>query len=217
MQKIVILGGIGNGSVIAAAIKDAYINHSKELELSGYLNDRKEVGSMIEGVPVLGKTKDWKNLPDDILFINTIYRIEGNQERITYYRNLEIPDNRLFTFIHPSAYVAPGVHQSPGCIVMPLVCISSGASLGKGCLIHVGATVGHNSVVGDYCHLAAQSCLGSFVTLKQGVHIGLNATVREHVTLEEYSALGMGSVLLQDTKEKEIWVGNPARYLKHAE
>lgn len=217
MKKIVILGGIGNGSVIAAALKDAEINYNQKIEVMGYLNDREPIGSMIEGIPVLGIRTDWAKLPDDTLFINTIYRIEGNEERIENFLKLEMPEDRLYTFIHPSAYVAPGVHQSPGCVVMPLVCISSGASLGKGCLIHVGATIGHNSIVGDFCHLAAQSCIGSFVRIKQGVHIGLNATVREGVILENYSALGMGSVLLENTAPKQIWVGNPARYLKSVE
>jgi acetyltransferase-like isoleucine patch superfamily enzyme len=62
-----------------------------------------------------------------------------------------------------------------------------------------------------------QSCLSSFVCLDDGVHIGLNATVREGLRLGACSTLGMGSVLLKDMANHEVWVGNPARFLRKAD
>jgi len=53
MQKVIILGGIGNGSVIAQAIADANRRNDNNLEMIGYLNDREEQDSQIEGYPVL--------------------------------------------------------------------------------------------------------------------------------------------------------------------
>ena len=139
---------------------------------------------------------------------------QGQQERIDLFESLEIPDSRLATFVHPFAYVAPQVKLGSGCIVMPNASISTGCSFGKCCLIMVGATIGHNSTIGDHCHFAAQSCISSFVHVNKGVHIGLNATVREKITLGTNSALGMGAVLINDIEENEIWVGNPAKFLK---
>ena len=45
MQKVIILGGIGNGTVIAEAIADANKRGYGKLEMAGYLNDREERGS----------------------------------------------------------------------------------------------------------------------------------------------------------------------------
>ena len=47
-KKILILGGIGNGSVIANAIIDANKRNYNEWEFVGYINDRVEVGGKIE-------------------------------------------------------------------------------------------------------------------------------------------------------------------------
>ena len=47
MQKVVILGGVGNGTVITQAILDANRRGACDLEIVGYLSDRLEKGEMI--------------------------------------------------------------------------------------------------------------------------------------------------------------------------
>jgi len=217
-KKVIILGGIGNGSVIANAIVDANRRGDREWEFFGYLNDRVAVGGNIESYPVLGKLGDcMKFAAEGCFFINTIYRIDGQQQRIDLFENLNISDNKLASFIHLMAYVAPNVHLGPGTVVMPNVSISSATSFTKGCLVMVGATIGHNTKIGKYCHLAAQCCVGANMNIGDGVHIGLNATTRENLTIGKNSTLGMGSVLTKDMGENEIWAGNPARFLRKAE
>jgi len=216
-KKVLILGGIGNGSVIAAAMADANLHGWNEYIAAGEVNDRVEPGGEIAGLPVLGGLdKVGELLEQRYYFFNTIYKIDGQKRRIGLFENLRIPQERLAVFRHPLSYIAPDAKLSPGCVVMPGVCISPGATLGKCCLLMPNATIGHNTIIGDYGHFAAQSCLGSFVRIGKGVHIGLNATVRENVTLGDYSALGMGAVLLDNMGQQEIWAGNPAKFIRKA-
>ena len=214
-KKVIILGGLGNGSVIANAILDANQRGFKDYEFAGYLNDRINKGESIESFSVLGKLTDVQNfIKKGFYFINTIYKIDGQKKRIKLFESLKIPDKRLVTFIHPTAYVAPNVKIGKGTVVMPNVSISSGTKIGKCCLIMVGATIGHNNKIGNYCHFAAQSCTSSFVKIEDGVHLGLNSTVRENLKIGKYSTLGMGSVLLENMAKEEIWAGNPARFIR---
>jgi sugar O-acyltransferase (sialic acid O-acetyltransferase NeuD family) len=216
-KKVIILGGLGNGSVISNAIIDANNRGFREYEFAGYLNDRVFTGEEIEGLPVLGNLADTQYfLNRGYFFINTIYRIDGQQERIDLFDSLQIPDSALATFIHPLAYVAPNVEFSPGCVVMPNVSISPGVKLGKCCLVMVNATIGHNNLIGDHCHFAAQSCTSSWVNISKGVHLGLKSCVREGIRIGMNSTLGMGSVLLQNIGENEIWAGNPAQFIREA-
>ncbi|MCK4981067.1 MAG: hypothetical protein KAS62_11775, partial [Candidatus Delongbacteria bacterium] len=85
-KKIIILGGIGNGTVIAAALVDANKKGFNEYEFTGYLNDRYKKNSLIEDYPVLGKLSDAKRFANDGYYlVNTVYRIEGQQERINLF------------------------------------------------------------------------------------------------------------------------------------
>lgn len=217
MRKVAILGGQGNAAVIAAAIEHARRAGATDLEVAGFLNDREEQGTMIDIFPVIGKTSDAKRfLEEDYWFINTILRIDGNKERIEMFENLGIPDERMATFVHPMAYVAPSVELGAGCVIMPNVSMSPGTKLGKGCLMMAGSMMGHDNIVGDFCHIAAQAAVGSYLHIGRGVHIGLNATVRENLTIGDFATLGAGAVLTKNIGANEIWVGNPARFLRYA-
>ena len=216
-KKIIILGGLGNGSVIANAIEHAKRFPEAEFEFTGYLNDRVAIGEKIQGYPVLGKLSDInKFIEEGYYFINTIFRIDGQQERIDLFEDLKIPEEQMAIFIHPMTYIAPNVKFAPGTVIMPNVSISSGAIFGKGCLIMVAATIGHDTIFGEYCHVAAQACVGAYLKIGNGVHIGLNSTIRENITMGRNSTLGMGAVLTKSIGENEIWVGNPAKFLRNA-
>ena len=218
MRKVAILGGVGNGTVVAAAIEHARRLGATDLEVAGFLNDREPIGKRLDMFPVIGQTADAQRLlAEGYWFINTILRIDGNRERIALFEGLNIPDERLATFVHPMAYVAPSVELGPGCVIMPNVSMSPTTRLGKGCLMMAGSMMGHDNTVGDFCHIAAQSAVGSYLHIGRGVHIGLNATVRENLTIGDYATLGMGGVLTHDMGEREIWAGNPAKFLRMSE
>lgn len=216
-KKILILGGLGNGSVIANAIKHANIIGHNEWECVGFLNDHTPVGENIDDFQVLGTLKNiQKFINEGYYFVNTILRIDGQQERIDMFSQLNVPDSQLPVFVHPSAYIAPNVKLGPGTVIMPHVAISSGTTIGKGGLVMVGATIGHDNVIGDYCHIAAQACVGAYLKVGFGVHIGLNATIRENITIGNFATIGMGAVLTKNVGEREIWAGNPAKFLRKA-
>lgn len=218
MRKVAILGGLGNATVVAAAIEHARRSGATDLEVAGFLNDREEIGTLLDMFPVIGRTGDAKRFLDDgYWFINTILRIDGNRERIAMFESLGIPDDRLASFVHPMAYVAPSVQLGPGTIIMPQVAMSPGTKLGKGTIMMVGATMGHDNEVGEFCHIAAQACVGSYLKIGKGVHIGFNATIRENLIIGDNATLGMGAVLTKNIGENEIWAGNPAKFLRMAQ
>jgi len=217
-RKVAILGGLGNATVVAAAIEHARRMGATDLEVAGFLNDREPIGKQLDMFPVIGRTSDaGAFLGQGYWFINTILRIDGNRERIAMFESLGIPDDRLASFVHPMAYVAPSVQLGPGTIIMPQVAMSPGTKLGRGTIMMAGATMGHDNEVGEFCHIAAQACVGSYLKIGKGVHIGFNATIRENITIGDYATLGMGGVLINNIGENEIWAGNPAKFLRMAE
>lgn len=217
-QEIIVLGGVGNGTVIGQAINHAYSLGNTEMHCAGLLNDREPKGTVLEGLPVLGKVSDAKTFEaDGYMFINAILRIDGQKERIDLFESLGIKKESLAIFIHPSAYVAPTVEIGRGCAILPGVCISPGTKIGDNSLIMVAATIGHSNVIGEYCHVAAQACVGSYLNVGKGVHFGLNCTIRENLVIGDYATIGMGAVLTKNVGEKEIWAGNPAKLLRKAE
>ncbi|BEV05544.1 acyltransferase [Chryseobacterium gambrini] len=50
--------------------------------------------------------------------------------------------------------------------------------------------------------------------VKKGASIGANATILAGVTIGQNALVGAGSVVTKNIPDNEIWVGNPAKFLK---
>jgi len=219
-QKIIIIGGKGSGTVIAEAIKDANKRGNEDLKVEGFLHDVDDPGTIIDGTPVLGMhTKE--TIADyyakGFKFIFSLHRIGGEEKMIKLFNDLGLKPEMLVSFVHPTAYVAGNVVIDPGVVIMPYVMISSAAHISLNTLIMTGATVGHNTTTGLFSHIASQAVVGAYIKMGRGSNVGLNATVLEYKTIGEFSVIGMGSVLTKDVPDREIWVGNPAKFLRKAE
>ena len=50
--------------------------------------------------------------------------------------------------------------------------------------------------------------------VKKGASIGANATILGGLTIGENALIGAGSVVTKDVPDNELWVGNPARFIR---
>ena len=141
-QKVIIIGGVGSGTVIAQAIRHAHINGDKSLLLEGFMSHILEPGEMIENIPVIVKQSAenvklyWEK---GYKFIFALHRTDGEKEFIKLFHDLNLKPEMLATFIHPTAYIAPNVKIASGCVIMPYAMITSDATIGYNSLIMIGA------------------------------------------------------------------------------
>jgi len=212
LQTIVVLGASGNGMLMAESVE-----RLPGARLAGFLDDAyAAVGSRFD-LPVLGRLQDWLALPEDVLFLNSLYtakKMRGYHETV---QSLGIPAERWATVVDPHAVLSPraqvgrGVYVGPGVIVQPQVVLED----------HV--CVLGNSYMAHDCHLERYACCANSVSLTGNVHIqagaflGANACVRGRVQIGAFSTVGMGAVVLRDIPPGEVWAGNPARRLRTAE
>jgi len=212
MEKVVIIGGRGNGTVIASAIEDCKLQ-GKDFEFLGFLNDN-EVE--INGYPVVGKIRnnDWIALPKEVKFIYAMSNIKQASERHNLLKSLNIPDDRFTNIIHPSAVVSTKSKLGIGVVLMPYVLISPDVVLGNHTQMYAQSFIGHDSITEEMVFVGNNASVGGRVTLKNGSHIGSNSSVLERLTVGEYSIIGLGSVVLKDVKPGEVVVGNPGKVIK---
>ncbi len=52
------------------------------------------------------------------------------------------------------------------------------------------------------------------VVIKDGAFIGGHSTILKGVTIGKNSIVGAGSVVFQDIPDEQIWIGNPAKFVK---
>ena len=92
-KKVVIIGGEGNGGVIASCIEDNRNRfNDKEWEVTGFLNDFEE---KVDGFPVIGKLADLQKLIEttDFYFIWAIHLVARNYKTAEMFESANIPEN----------------------------------------------------------------------------------------------------------------------------
>lgn len=170
---------------------------------------------------ILGFSEDVENKDITNIGKNAIFRVYT-----VVYAGVKIGDN---------FQTGPGVFIRENNVIGHDVAVWHGATLspgnvvGDGSRIHAGSFlelttlgkrvfIGPNVVFTDDPHPvnpSRRTCFGGAVVEDEAV-IGANVTVLPHIRIGKRAVAGAGSVVTKDIPTGEVWVGNPARFLKKA-
>lgn len=215
MKKVIIVGGEGDGVVLASALEDLKAS-GKEVMAYGFLNDFAKEGEKIASLPVLGKPESAIEFLDkeDIFFMTALLKVKESYDRARRIEKLVIPPERYFSLIHPQATVSKTAKIGLDTFVGPHVNVMPNAIIGNHCSFRASANVGHDCIIKDYCYMGPNSTLSGRVKLEEGAHIGPNACILESIKIGKHSVVGLGSVVLKDIPGFVIAFGNPARIIE---
>ncbi|NMB95049.1 MAG: sugar O-acyltransferase [Clostridiaceae bacterium] len=214
-KKVIIIGGEGNGGVIASCIEDNRKRFGDlEWEVAGFLNDF-EKGKKINGYKVLGGTDEIdKFLKEDYYFMYAIHMIGRNVKSEEVFLKMNIPLERFATIIHKTAFVADNTILEPGVFIMSNCYIGPAAKIGHCSLVMANSMIGHNTTVGPLCHFSVGSITSSYVSIGKVSDVTLGAKVLEKRNIGEYAVAGANSLVTRDIPDYEIHIGSPAKFLK---
>ncbi len=129
-------------------------------------------------------------------------------------------------FVADGASIRENVVIGDNVMVGRNVTIENNSTIGDGTKIQTGAHITGECIIGKNCFIGGEvSTTNDFFMgakeakmkgpiLEDGVLIGSNATLLPGVRIGENSVVGAGSVLTKDVPPNEVWVGNPAKFLK---
>lgn len=213
-KKVIIIGGEGNGGVIAACIEDNRTRFQDlEWQVVGFVNDyEKEVC----GYPVLGGTNDIEKLlmNEDYYFMWGIHMIGRNVLTEKIFKKVNIPKKRFATIIHKTAFISQSAILEPGVFIMSNCYIGPQSHIGQCTLMMANSLIGHNTIVGELCHFSIGSITGSYITIGRCSDVALGAKVIEKNNIGNFAVAGAGSLVTHDIPDYEIHVGLPARFMK---
>lgn len=214
-KKVVIVGGEGNGGVVAACIEDNQKRYNDfEWEIVGFINDFEEE---VCGYPVVGKLADIPTFiaETDYYFSWGIHLVGRNVLTEKMFKEAGIPDERLATIVHKSAFVAQSAILEPGAFVMAGSYVGPGAHLGKCTLIMANCSIGHNIVTGPLCHCSVGAIMTGYSQLGLCADLAVGATLLAYKKVGDFAMLGAASLGTHDIPDYEIHVGTPAKFLKN--
>ncbi|WP_213456062.1 acetyltransferase [Rhizomonospora bruguierae] len=206
-RDLVIVGAGGFARETAAAVRA-----TDRWNLLGFLDDDPALpGTVRGGVPILGGTAD---VPPGAAVVVCVGNPRAFDVRTGLVRRLALPTDRYATIVHPAASVPAGCVLGPGTVLLAGAVLTADVAVGAHVAVMPQAVLTHDDVVGDFATVASGVRLGGGVRIGSGAYLGAGCLVRESVAVGEYAQVGMGAVVLRDVPPGQVWVGNPARYLR---
>lgn len=193
---MILYGASGHGKVVFDTL---------EKGVTTFFFDDNELQNEFIGLPVVKYNIDNRKTEDVVITIG------NNQIRKTVANKLA---HTIGTVVSKSAIISPSAIISLGCQILQGSIIQAYAEIGQHTIINTGASVDHDCIVGDFCHIAPQVTLCGNVQVGEGTLIGAGSTVIPGIKIGKWCTIGAGSVVVKDIPDYATVVGNPGRIVK---
>lgn len=184
-------------------------------EVVGYFDDYMVAGSIVEGLPILGSTKDiWKiynNQFFDSLFIAVGYSSFDFRERMFDEFHGRIPFSNIISRsanIDPSVIIGEGVHIGPDSSIGPHSIIADNV------FIHGVSSIGHDNMIGRHTYISGRFDSAGFVQIGARNFIGIRVMFSDHISICDDVWIGLGCVVAKNIKEPGKYMSPAAKIYK---
>lgn len=127
-----------------------------------------------------------------------------------------------FCVVLPGAKIGENCNICSHCFIENEAVIGNNVTIKNGVQIWDGITIEDNVQIGanvsftndKYPRAKNPNWILEKTIIKRGASIGAGSTILCGVTIGENAMIGIGSVVTHDVPAGEVWVGNPAHFLK---
>ena len=127
-----------------------------------------------------------------------------------------------FCVIFPKAQIGENCNICSHCLIENDVKIGNNVTIKSGVQVWDGITIEDNVQVGAnvtftndrYPRAKNPNWIMERTLIKKGASIGAGCTLLCGITIGEYAMIGAGSVVTKDVPAGELWLGNPAKFVR---
>lgn len=123
----------------------------------------------------------------------------------------------MVKLLHQYSFIGSRTKTLGGLIMQMWSRISNDSDIGYHVYMNFSSGIAHNCKVGDYVFMGPAATALGYAELGEGAFVGGNSIILNHVKVGEWSIIGAGSVVTKDVPPFEVWVGNPAKFLRKNE
>ena len=209
----VILFGAGQWADLARF----YLTHDSPHEVVALTVDRgHEQQEGRAGMPVVAFEEVQELYPPDRfkMFVPLGFK-KMNHFRADKYRQAKDKGYELVSYVSSKATTWPGFACGDNCFILENSTIQPFAEIGNDVVLWSGCHVGHHSIIKDHVMLASRAVVSGNCTIEPYCLLGANAIVRDKISVARDTLVGAGVVVLNDTKEFELYRASAPGPAKH--
>ena len=183
-EKLLLVGSGGFGRVV--------LEHASQTYDCAFLDDAPEIGTLIDGTPVIGRTEELENFYGEYRLL--LVTIGNNRIREKLYQKAEQVGYEFPNIIVPSAYVSPHAVLGKGVILLNNAVVQNGARIGNGSILNPGVEAHQDSTIGNNVVIYTNSVIRSLAVVEDRARIGSLVTVATQAVVPEDTDVPDGTV-----------------------
>ncbi|WP_295338782.1 acetyltransferase [Flavobacterium sp.] len=191
------------------------LHQLKQIESIAFYDDVNEIGeTLYDCFPILKNEEQVKAFFERYGTQFTI-GIGNPKYRYLMCKKFEEWGGNLVSTISPFSHIGHfGNLIETGSNVMTGTVITNDVSIGKGCLINLNCTIGHDTVVEGFVELCPGVHISGNCKIGALSFIGTNATVLPNITIGKNVIIGAGALVTKDLPDNVLAMGSPAKVIR---
>lgn len=209
MKHLIIIGARGFGREMFNSATES-LGYGTEFDIKGFLDDKAEALDGFEGYPpIVSSVEAYEPHPDDVF----VCALGDVKYKIKYVQMMLDKGGEFITLIHNTAYISKNVEIGIGCLILADSRIHCDVKVGNFVTIQPKATIGHDTIIEDWCMIGTLTCCGGVSYIEEGATMHLCSVLSPNKRLGSYSVLGACSFAARNVKSGTIVIGVPAKEL----
>jgi sugar O-acyltransferase (sialic acid O-acetyltransferase NeuD family) len=208
MAKVVIFG-----DSYWADLAHVYLTHDSPHEVVGFTLDRGYMKTDRHlALPVVPFDEVEDRFPPDVfkMFVPISFK-RMNHIRADKYTQAKRKGYELISYVSSRASVWPGFQCGDNCFIGDDNTIQPFVQIGNDVVMWSGNHIGHHTVINDHVTITSHVAIAGSCRIESYCFLGFNATVRDETTIARETLVGAGAVIMNDTKEFEVYIATPTR------
>ena len=210
-QKLIIVGA---GEFAEMAYE--YFTHDSPYEVVAFSVEKDYLKSKeLFGLPVV-PFEELENLYDPSkykVFVAVTYT-QLNRVRTRLYKEAKKKGFSAVSYVSSRAFVWRNVEIGENCFIFENNVIQYRVKVGNNVIMWSGNHVGHRSTIKDNCFISSHVVISGYCEVGENCFLGVNSCIADYKKIAKDCIIGAGAVVLKDTEEGKVYVGNPAKPLE---
>lgn len=210
MKDIIIFGSGGFAEIVYT-----YFKHDSSFNVVAFTANESAIKeNSLFGLPVIPFENIETTYPPTKfqMFIAVGYS-NMNKKRARIFDEAKSKGYELVSYVHPSTIINDSFQMGENCFIFENNVLQPFVTLGNDVIIWTGNVISHHTVIKDHCFIISHVAIAGNVIIEPFCFLGMNATIRNRVTIARECVIGAGAVILEDTKEKEVYVSHSTKKL----
>lgn len=211
-MDIVLIGSGGQAKVVIDIV-----DREEKLNIVGLIDNRKAVGTEINGIPVIGNDQDIESLSQQMKFTGGIICVYDNflRRSIRIRLNNLMPNFEFVAAIHPNAWVSPSAQIGTGTVIMSGVTVNANCDIGEHCIVNTNSSIDHDSSLADFSSIGPGVNLGGAVSIGQLSYVGIGSAISHNVVIGSNTVIGGFSFVNKNVGDNEVGYYSPYRKVRN--